>query len=57
MTPAEVKNIISKTKEDHTTDGQKSTDELSILGEGVEEREEGRETERRGRGKEGERDK
>ena len=51
MTPAEVKNIISKTKEDHTTDGEKGTDELGILGKGVEEREEGRETERRGRGK------
>ena len=31
MTPSQVKDIISKTEEDHTTDGEEGTDELGIL--------------------------
>ena len=31
MPPAKVKNIISKTKENHATDGEESADELGKL--------------------------
>ena len=43
--PAKVKNVVSKTKKDHTTDGQQGTDELGVL-EREEKREGGREAER-----------
>ena len=43
MTPAKIKNIVSKTKEDHTTNGQEGTDELGELEAGERERERERE--------------
>ena len=39
MTPVKIQNVISKTKEDYTTNGQEGTDELSKLE--AEERERG----------------
>ena len=33
MTPAKVEDIVGKTKKDHTTDGEKCTDELGKLEE------------------------
>ena len=38
VTPTKIKNIVSKTKEYHATDGEQCTDELGILGERERER-------------------
>ena len=43
MTPVKIQNVVSKTKEDHITNGQEGTDELSKLE--AEERERERERE------------